>query len=615
MSLEPSLPVMLLAGVNRPPEPKLRRQIDQELASIEHALQPGRKADGLQLLTESPQEGQYLFDYLRQHQYQAGVAIVHLTGPLQGRYLRFEGGLGEDTMDPIGFADVLGRLPGLQVVFLHGCGHRELIEQLLLRNIPAVVSLGQEGPQRKQLRDISTHFYSQLLQGKGLREAWLAVQVEFAGKLVFRKVHYDLDTDTLNWKGRDPDRPQAEWGLYVLEQNEPMLEWTLPGQGPSTAAARQTAASSKSYAWRKIVFWALTLLLLIAGAGLMYVFDLPSQMIALFRQDRPCVFPDANTYNILQLPLHPGGDCKSTDPFLADAIQRRLERLADRELEDIEVRYLSERCPVQLDEAEALIRQCQADLILWGEYDKSVKGEVLFHFSYLYTTGAVSLDRGEVTVRIPLSQLDADNDFINSGIEEVVFWARGNFHVSRQEFEEALTYFTRIQESYTENYFRVDVRMAQCYKELQMYEQALTRYDHMLAIHPDNAAAFNDRGQLYFKLKDHAAALLDFNQAILLRPDFADALFNRGLLYLEQGSFSEAISDLQTVVRIQPGAGHPYAALAAVYAELKDTENVYVHLERALERGENLGDIQQSFSSIRRYKQEDRFLQLAEKFR
>lgn len=624
MNSDSPTPVLLIAGVNRTTEARRKKAIQQELDSIENTLRSEKLPHGLRLVPEIPQEGVYLFDHFRQFQYQPEVAILHLSGFLNGRYLRFDGTMGEDTMDPIGFADVLGRMPGLQIVFLNGAGHRELVEQLLLRDIPAVISLDNEGPSRKPIRDIASRFYLELMKGANVRQAWLSVQEEFAGKLVYRKVHYDLETDTLNWKGRDPDRPETDWGLYVLEENEHRLDWVLPASSVqdsgSVASATPYSPSSEKpskFKGRRGLLITALLAMLVVASWLIIEYNVPRYVKGLFQPEAPCVFLNEETYNILQLPMHPPGDCDKKDPTITASITRRLERLADTEdgEDDFQVKYLPGKCPVEQQDVEELIRTCQADVVLWGEYDQSNPGEVLFNFRYLYSTGEASLDRGQISIRMPEEQLKADNDFISSGIEEVVYWARGNAHFSRQEHEKAISFLSKIREQPTDNYLRVDVRLAQSYIEMDQYDKALERYNHMMAIDPDNAAIFNDRGQLYYKLKEHEKALADFDQAILIRPDYADALYNRGLVYADQKKYSEAISDLQTVIRIQPRFGKPYAAMASIYGDLGDTENLYSSLERALERGEDIESLLVFFSGLKKYKQEDRFGALIQKFR
>lgn len=571
----------------------------------------------LRLAQEVPAEGLFLFDQFRQFQYQHELAMLHLTGYLEGRYLRFDGGMGEDTMDPVGFADVLGRLPGLKMIFLNGCGHRELVEQLLLRDIPAVISINTEGPNRKLPREIAKKMYESLLAGCSIRQSWLEVQEAFAGKLVYRKAYYDLESDTLTWKDRDPNRPEVDWGLYVLEDNEQKLDWTLPAASGAEALALKTPAPvATAPASRKWLFWGSSAVMLAIFVALMFVFDIPQRAQSLFQAEAPCVFLNDDTYNILQLPLHPPGQCRDSDPVIADAVRRRLEQLADAEdgEDDFQVKSIPGPCPMDIGQAEDLIRTCQADLVLWGEYLRD-QGEVLLKFEYLYRTQEVSLDRGNMSVRLPESQLDVDNDFIVSGIEEVVYWARGSAHLSRYEHEEALHFFSKIREQNTANYLRVDVRMAQAYIAMEMYEKALARYDHMLQIEPDNEVIFNDRGHLLFQMQDFEAALNDFEQAILLRPDYADALYNRGLVYMQLSNFPDAISDIQTVIRLQPQDPRPYAALAAVYAELGEEEKLYANLERALERGFEIERLLSYYTAFRRYKMEARFQELVEKHR
>lgn len=621
MNPDSPTPVLLMAGVNRSNEPRRQKAIRQELHTLENTLRSDKSMFGLRVVPELPDEGVYLFDHFRQFQYQPEVALLHLSGYLSEPYFKFDGTMGEDTMDPVGFADILGRMPGLQVVFLNGCGHRQIIEQLLLRDIPAVISISERGPGRKPAKDIANRFYQHLMQGANIRESWLAVQEDFAGKLVYRKVHYELESDSLNWKGKHPEYAETDWGLYVLEENEHRLEWSLP---PTTEMSDSvindlpylTAPLPAETPRSKVRIGLLVtsvILLLSAGGWSFWQYDGLTYVTSLFQPEIPCVFQNPDTYNVLQLPIHPQGDCSSLDPKISSSITRRLDRLADTEDgdDDFQVKYLRGNCPADQVEVEALIRTCQADVVLWGEYSKGTIGEVIFDFRYLYATGEASLDQGHITVRMPEDQLKADNDFISSGIEEVIYWTRANAHYSRQEYDQAIVFLSKIRERPTDNYLRVDIRLAQCFEQQGHFNKALERYHHMMAIDPDNSAIFNDRGKLYFRRGDDDLALDDFNQALLIRPDFSDALFNRGLVHLRTSRYPEAISDLQTVIRIQPKIGKPYGALAAVYAQVGDIENMYASLERALERGEELEQLLSYYSALQGFQSRERFQALA----
>ena len=63
---------------------------------------------------------------------------------------------------------------------------------------------------------------------------------------------------------------------------------------------------------------------------------------------------------------------------------------------------------------------------------------------------------------------------------------------------------------------------------------------------PDNAGAYNNRGNAYDEKGDFDAAIQDYNKAIELQPDYAGAYNNRGNAYDEKGDFDAAI---KTIIR------------------------------------------------------------------
>ena len=65
--------------------------------------------------------------------------------------------------------------------------------------------------------------------------------------------------------------------------------------------------------------------------------------------------------------------------------------------------------------------------------------------------------------------------------------------------------------------------------ELKRLEEALASYDKAIALKPDYAEAFNNRGIALRQLKRFDEALASYDKAIALKPDYADAFNNRGI--------------------------------------------------------------------------------------
>ena len=71
----------------------------------------------------------------------------------------------------------------------------------------------------------------------------------------------------------------------------------------------------------------------------------------------------------------------------------------------------------------------------------------------------------------------------------------------------------------------------------------MASYDRAIALRPDYAEAFNNRGVTLQDLKRIDEALASYDRAIALRPHYADALTGRGLCRLLAGRFIEGWAD------------------------------------------------------------------------
>jgi tetratricopeptide (TPR) repeat protein len=69
-------------------------------------------------------------------------------------------------------------------------------------------------------------------------------------------------------------------------------------------------------------------------------------------------------------------------------------------------------------------------------------------------------------------------------------------------------------------------------------DEALASYDKAIALKPDYAGAFSNRGLALHELKRLDEALASYERALSVRPDYADAHWNEALLRLLAGDFS-----------------------------------------------------------------------------
>ena len=64
----------------------------------------------------------------------------------------------------------------------------------------------------------------------------------------------------------------------------------------------------------------------------------------------------------------------------------------------------------------------------------------------------------------------------------------------------------------------------QCAQDLKRLEEALASYDKALALKPDFAEAYNNRGNALKELKRLDEALASYDRALAIKPDYAGAL-------------------------------------------------------------------------------------------
>jgi tetratricopeptide (TPR) repeat protein len=106
-------------------------------------------------------------------------------------------------------------------------------------------------------------------------------------------------------------------------------------------------------------------------------------------------------------------------------------------------------------------------------------------------------------------------------------------------------------------------------------EEALRVLNQAIALKPDYAEAYYNRGKVYAAAQRYAEAMRDYEQAIALKPDCAEAYLSRGNIHAFAGRYAEAMRDYEQAIAFKPdyaeawfnrgaacaGAGHPEAAL------------------------------------------------------
>ena len=118
-------------------------------------------------------------------------------------------------------------------------------------------------------------------------------------------------------------------------------------------------------------------------------------------------------------------------------------------------------------------------------------------------------------------------------------------------------------------------------------DQAIVAYDKAIALKPDYADAYNDRGIVKGSLGQHPDAIADFDQAIRFKPDYAEAFNNRGVAKGILKHHRDALLDFDQAIRLNPDDARAYFNRGRAKAALEDYEDAIVDFDQAIRLNPN----------------------------
>jgi len=118
--------------------------------------------------------------------------------------------------------------------------------------------------------------------------------------------------------------------------------------------------------------------------------------------------------------------------------------------------------------------------------------------------------------------------------------------------------------------------------ELERLVEALASYDRALTLRPDFAEALSNRGNTLHKLKRFEEALASYDRALTLRRDFAEALSNRGNTLRELKRFEEALASYDRALTLRPDFAEALSNRGNTLHELKRFEEALASYDRAI---------------------------------
>jgi tetratricopeptide (TPR) repeat protein len=140
------------------------------------------------------------------------------------------------------------------------------------------------------------------------------------------------------------------------------------------------------------------------------------------------------------------------------------------------------------------------------------------------------------------------------------------------------------------------------------YQGALADYNQSIALKPDNALAYNNRGILKDeKLNDVQGALADYNQSISLNPDGAKAYYNRGILKNEKlNDVKGALADYNQSIALKPDYAAAYNNRGGLkYQKLNDVQGALADYNQSISLNPDFADAYNNRSILKYRKLND----------
>jgi tetratricopeptide (TPR) repeat protein len=119
------------------------------------------------------------------------------------------------------------------------------------------------------------------------------------------------------------------------------------------------------------------------------------------------------------------------------------------------------------------------------------------------------------------------------------------------------------------------------YKALREYQKAIADYNKAIVLNPKLALAYTNRGMIYHALKDYPKAIADFNKAIEINANHIYAYNSRGNIYAELKEHPKAIADYTKAIEINPEYANAYFNRGNTYAELKEVPKAVADYRKA----------------------------------
>ncbi len=133
--------------------------------------------------------------------------------------------------------------------------------------------------------------------------------------------------------------------------------------------------------------------------------------------------------------------------------------------------------------------------------------------------------------------------YYNRGL---AYFALNNYQQAIKDYQRALRYFS---DSDLSSKSLVYNNLGLTYMIIAQDQEAVSNFNHAIALNSNNYHAYNNRGGVYHRQGKYQAAIKDFTQAVQLQPNFTEAYVHRGIVRHQIQEKNTAVRDLNIALR------------------------------------------------------------------
>jgi len=116
------------------------------------------------------------------------------------------------------------------------------------------------------------------------------------------------------------------------------------------------------------------------------------------------------------------------------------------------------------------------------------------------------------------------------------------------------------------------------------HEEAVNSLDLAVQYNPSDGAAYNDRALCLIELRENEKQVLaDFDKGIAVEPDYAGVYHNKGWYLNKLGRHQEAIPYFEKTLELEPGRAVTYENLGNAYLNLGKKQKAVEAFQKAVQ--------------------------------